>query len=67
MMQKALKKLAGIVKDLPEDKKQEVVDFADYLRYQQIEKQGLTSQIIESLKQVRSKKVRFARELLNDL
>ena len=39
-MTQALKKLNQIVKDLPEDKKKEVIQFAEYLHYQQVEKQA---------------------------
>ena len=63
-MTQALKKLNQIVKDLPEDKKKEVIQFAEYLHYQQVEKQGLTAQISEGIKEVKAGKFRSAKDLI---
>lgn len=66
-MKVALKKLDSIFKELPEDKQQAVIYFADYLRYRLIEDAGLTSEIVEGIKQIKSKKYRPARDLLHEL
>lgn len=66
-MNAALKKLDSILKELPKDKQEAVIYFADYLRYRLVEEAGLTAEIVEGIKQVKAKKYRPARELLHDL
>lgn len=66
-MTRAAKKLVEVIEDLPEEKKQEVIDFAEYLRFREIEREGITAQVVEGLRQVKDNKVRPARDLLNEL
>ena len=66
-MTQSAKKLYEVIDNLPDDKKREVLDFAEYLRFREIERAGPTAQIVEAIKQVKSGKVRPARDLLNEL
>jgi len=66
-MNAATKKIDLILKELPKDQQQEVIHFADYLRYRLIEDSGVTAEITEGIKQIKTKKFRSARELLHDL
>lgn len=66
-MIRSAKKIHDIIDSLPEEKQQEILDFAEYLHFREIERGGLTVQIVESIKQVKNKKVRSARDLVNDL
>ena len=67
MKKPALKQLQKIVSQLPASKKQAVIDFAEYLRFREIEEQGHTAEVVESLKQVQSKKYRSAKNFLHEL
>ncbi len=66
-MTRSVERMYEVLDSLPEEKKKEVLDFAEYLRFREIERAGLTAQIVESIKQVKNKKVRPARDLLNEL
>lgn len=66
-MVRPAKKLYEVIDSLPEDKKREVLDFAEYLRFREVERAGLTAQVTEAIKQAKNKKVRPARDLLNEL
>lgn len=65
-MATSVKKLQEVISALPEEKKQELLDFAEYLCFREIDKKGVTAQVVESLKQIKSKKVKSARELINE-
>ena len=64
-MTHAARKIYEVLDDLPEEKKKEVLDFAEYLRFREIEGAGHTAQIVESLQQIKDNKVRPARDILN--
>ena len=66
-MARSVKKMYEVLDSLPEEKRKAVLDFAEYLRFREIEEAGVTAQIVEGIKQVKGKRVRPARELLDDL
>lgn len=66
-MARPAKKMYEAIEGLSEDEKREVLDFAEYLHFRQIERAGLTAEIVEAIEQVKKRKVRPARDLLNEL
>ncbi len=65
-MATSVKKLQEVISLLPEEKKQELLDFAEYLCFREIDRKGITAQVMESLKQVKNRKTKSAREFLNE-
>ncbi len=65
-MASSVKKLQEVIETLPEEKKKELLDFAEYLCFREVEKKDTTAQIVESLKQVKNKKVRPVQEFFNE-
>lgn len=63
----AIKLLTKIMKQVSSDKRSEILDFAEYVQHKEVEKAGTTAQIIESLEQVKKRKFRPARQLLNEI
>ena len=63
----AIQKLSKVIQDLPEAKRKEVVDFAEYLQYREIEQKGITAEVTQGIQDIKSKKYRPARDIFNEL